>query len=68
MRPYDEVFAEFQDVKALQSSIKLLSWDQQLLMPQGGLSARTEHLLRLTKLEHQTLTSDKLSEKIEDAL
>lgn len=68
MRPYDEVSAEFQDVKALQSSIKLLSWDQQLLMPQGGLSARSEHLLRLTKLEHQTLTSDKLSEKIEDAL
>ena len=68
MRPFDEVCAVFRDVKALQASIRILGWDQQLLMPKGGINARSEHLLRLTKLEHRALTDSGLLEKIEDAL
>jgi carboxypeptidase Taq len=67
MRAYDEVFARYQDIRALNASISLLNWDQQILMPSGGLNARTEHLLRLTKLRHQQLTSDELSQKIDEA-
>ena len=68
MRPYEEVFALYQDIKAIQSSISLLNWDQQLLMPKGGLNARSEHLLRLTKLKHAKLTCDDFSRKIEEAM
>jgi carboxypeptidase Taq len=68
MRPYEDVFALFQDIRAIQSSISLLNWDQQVLMPSGGLEARTEHLLRLTKLKYRKLTSDELSDKIALAL
>ena len=67
MRPYDEVSALYQDIRALNSAIHLLAWDQQLLMPPGGSSARSTHLLRLTGIEHQKLTSDMLSRKVEDA-
>ncbi|MEI7984459.1 MAG: carboxypeptidase M32 [Armatimonadota bacterium] len=68
MRPYEEVFALYQDIKAIQASVSLLSWDQQLLMPKGGSTARSEHLLRLTKLKHAKLTGDDLSNKIEEAM
>jgi carboxypeptidase Taq len=67
MRAYEHVFAQYQDIRALQASISLLSWDQQLLMPSGGLSARTEHLLRLTKLKHLKLTDEVLSQNIQEA-
>lgn len=68
MRAYDEVSRHYHKIRALRSSISLLSWDQQVLMPPGGVRARSQHLLRLTKLEHQLLTSDELSEKIERAM
>lgn len=64
MRSYDEVSALYQNLRALRSSISLLSWDQQVLMPSGGVRARSQHLLRLTRLEHQLLTSDELSRKV----
>lgn len=64
MRPYDEVSALYQDIRALRSSISLLGWDLQLLMPPGGIEARSQHLLRLTRLEHQLLTSPDLWEKV----
>ena len=68
MRPYDEVFRLYQKTRALRSAISLLNWDQQILMPSGGLSARSQHLLRLTKLEHQILTSDELSTSLDKAM
>ena len=68
MRRYEEVASLYKEIRALRSSINLLNWDQQVLMPAGGVKARSEHLLRLTKLEHALLCSDDLSTKIEDAL
>lgn len=37
-------------------------------MPSGGATARSQHLLRLTKLEHSLITSDELSRAIELAM
>lgn len=68
MRAIEEVLVQYQDIRALQASISLLNWDQQLLMPVGGLEARSEHLLRLTKLKHLKLTSESFEEKINLAL
>lgn len=68
MRAYEDVFAQFQDIRAIQSSISLLNWDQQLLMPPGGLAARSEHLLRLTKIKHLKLTNDDLVAQIHVAM
>jgi carboxypeptidase Taq len=67
MRPFEEVLSLYRDIRAVRSSISLLNWDQQLLMPPGGLAARSEHLLRLTKLEYQMLTGDRLSRAINNA-
>ncbi len=68
MRSYERVSNLYQDIKSLRSAISLLSWDQQLLMPSGGAAARAEHLLRLTKLEHQLLTDGRLRDEIEKAM
>jgi carboxypeptidase Taq len=46
------------DVNALRSSVALLEWDQQTFMPHGGAEARAEHLGRLSKLAHETFTSE----------
>ena len=67
MRPYDEVTRLYQNIRAIRSSISLLGWDQQVLMPVGGIGARGTHLLRLAKLEHELLISDELSLQIEKA-
>ncbi|MEI8281547.1 MAG: carboxypeptidase M32 [Armatimonadota bacterium] len=67
MRSFDEVCSTYRELSSLRASINLLSWDQQVLMPSGGLYARSEHLLRLSKLHHQLLTGEKLSSLIEDA-
>ncbi|MBS1702001.1 MAG: carboxypeptidase M32 [Armatimonadetes bacterium] len=68
MRSYDEVASLYQDTRSIRAALSLLNWDQQVLMPTGGQRARGNHLLRLTKLEHQILTSDRLSELVEKAL
>ncbi|HLO97582.1 MAG TPA: hypothetical protein VK171_03210, partial [Fimbriimonas sp.] len=68
MRPIERVNLVFKELQALNASSQLLNWDQQVLMPSGGAVARAEHLGRLRKLEHQLLTSDKLSNAVTEAL
>ena len=46
------------DVNALRSAAAIMEWDQQTFMPHGGGEARAEHLGRLSKLAHETFTSD----------
>jgi carboxypeptidase Taq len=59
--------AKYRELDALNSAIGLMNWDQQLLMPAGGLSARSEHLLRLSRIRHTILTSDEFRTDLDDA-
>lgn len=68
MRPIDRVNETFRELQALSASIQLLNWDQQVLMPSGGSTARAEHIGRLRKFEHQKLTSDELAKDVQAAL
>lgn len=54
------------DVNALRSSIALLEWDQQTFMPKGGAEARAEHLGILSRMAHETLTSDETLRALEE--
>ena len=65
MRPFDRVSAKYKKIKALDSAIRLFNWDQQVLMPSGGIEARSQHLLLLSSMQHKMLTSDELSNDIE---
>ena len=67
MSAFERVMAKYREIDALNSAIGLMNWDQQLLMPAGGLSARSEHLLRLSRLRHAILTSDEFRTDLDDA-
>lgn len=55
------------DVNALTSAAALMEWDQQTFMPHGGAEARAEHLGRLSKLAHETFTSETTRRFAEEA-
>lgn len=53
------------DYTAIQAAKSLLGWDQQVLMPGGGASARSAHSTRLAALAHQILASDEMGAALE---
>ena len=67
MSAFERVMVKYRELDALNSAIGLMNWDQQLLMPAGGLSARSEHLLRLSRLRHAILTSDEFRTDLDEA-
>ena len=67
MSAFERVMAKYRELDALNSAIGLMNWDQQLLMPAGGLSARSEHLLRLSRLRHAIRTSDEFRTDLDEA-
>lgn len=44
-----------------------MTWDQQVLMPEGGTGARTAHLARLGRMGHEVLVSDETRRLLEEA-
>jgi len=57
----------YRDIDALDTAIGLLNWDRQVFMPSGGAPARTEQVLRLTRLRHELFSSDELVRALEEA-
>lgn len=53
------------DVNALNSAAAVLDWDQQCYMPPGGAEARAEHVSILSRLSHETFTSDETIQALE---
>lgn len=67
MNSYARVLSRYRDLKALKSAQSLMGWDQQVLMPNGGATARAEHLAILTRLHYDKLTCDELGVDLEKA-
>ncbi|RYG22511.1 carboxypeptidase M32 [bacterium] len=67
MSAYADLLERCREVAALRGAASLMSWDQQVLMPQGGASARAAHVGRLRRLAHERLTSDEMLLSIERA-
>ncbi len=67
MSAYAELLDLYQEVTALRAAGSLLSWDQQVLMPAGGASARAAHVGRLRRLTHEKLTGDAMLRAVEKA-
>lgn len=55
------------DVNALHAATAMMEWDQQVLMPRGGAEARSAHLGTLSRMAHETFTSDETKRALEDA-
>lgn len=67
MSAFEKLIDAYQEVAALRSASSLLGWDQQVLMPQGGASARAAHSGRLRRLTHEKLTGDAMLRLVEEA-
>lgn len=55
------------DVNALDAATAVMDWDQQTYMPQGGGSARGEHVSRLSRMRHELFTAEETRRLLESA-
>lgn len=62
-----ELLRLYADYAAINAAIQLLNWDQQVLMPPGGVEARSAHVESLTRISHRMLTADRMLRALETA-
>jgi carboxypeptidase Taq len=69
-RQPDETYEEFLDHVRKYSYVGdasgVLSWDQQVMMPEGGTPARSKQSSTLSTLQHELLTDDDLADWLEE--
>jgi carboxypeptidase Taq len=58
MSSLENLRARLADVNALHAAMAMMDWDQQTYMPKGGAEARAEHQGILSRMAHETFTSD----------
>jgi carboxypeptidase Taq len=59
---YRELLQKYKRVSNVRNAAGLLSWDQQVMMPEGGTPARSQQLSTLSSLSHELLTEDDIGE------
>ncbi len=57
---YDAFLDEVRRIANVEQAGQVLSWDQQVMMPEGGTPARSKQLSTLSTLSHDLLTSDEM--------
>ena len=62
---YEQLIESTRAVSLLRSTSALLHWDQQTMMPKGGLAYRSKQLTQIETLAHQKFTDPKIGEWIE---
>ena len=55
------------EARLLASTMAILGWDQETMMPAGGLEHRARQLAQLARLEHGMSTSPRLGELLDRA-
>ncbi|UWG46911.1 Zn-dependent carboxypeptidase, M32 family [Halanaeroarchaeum sp. HSR-CO] len=63
---YDELLDRYERIVNVGNARGLLSWDQQVMMPEGGTPARSKQLSTLSSLSHDLLTDDRVGELLDD--
>ena len=61
---YRTLLEEYRRVANLRAASGVLSWDQQVMMPEGGTPARSQQLSTLSGLSHELLTDDGVGEAL----
>ena len=64
---YEQLLAKYGRISNIGSARGLLSWDQQVMMPEGGTPARSQQLSALSAVSHELLVEDETGELL-DAL
>jgi carboxypeptidase Taq len=63
---YDRLLEQYKRVSNVNSAAGLLSWDQQVMMPEGGTPARSQQLSTLSSLSHELLTDDEVGDLLDE--
>ncbi|MFB6123600.1 MAG: carboxypeptidase M32 [Haloferacaceae archaeon] len=63
---YADLLDRVERIANVGNAAGLLSWDQQVMMPEGGTPARSRQLSALSAVEHDLLTDDALGELLAD--
>ncbi|MFB6070981.1 MAG: carboxypeptidase M32 [Halanaeroarchaeum sp.] len=63
---YEDLLDRYRRIANLEKTQGLLSWDQQVMMPEGGTPARSKQLSTLSTLAHDLLTDDAIGDLLED--
>ena len=63
---YEEFQEKVSNILYISDANSVLGWDQQTMMPEKGITARTKQKSALTKVIHQKITSDRLGELIQE--
>ncbi|WP_410765742.1 carboxypeptidase M32 [Haloferax sp. DFSO60] len=63
---YDRLLAKYKRVANIQNAAGLLSWDQQVVMPDEGTPARSQQMSTLSALSHELLTDDEFGDLLDE--
>src|ERR1039458_5923011 len=62
---YEKYVSLMRKIMDVNSSIAVLSWDQEVYMPEKGASARAQQVSTLSGISHELFTSDELGNVLE---
>ena len=55
---YDRLLTKYKRIANVKNAGGILSWDQQVMMPDEGTPARSQQMSALSALSHELLTDD----------
>ena len=64
---YAELMDRYGRIASIQDAGGVLSWDQQVIMPQGGTPARSKQLSALSATGHELLTAEEFGDALDSA-
>lgn len=62
----DQLKTRFRKISGLDHAMTFLSWDQMVMMPDGGMKQRSESMAELAELRHEFLTDEKIGGLLEE--
>lgn len=62
MKGYQEIIDRYRRIAGINDALELLNWDQQVMMPEEGIRARSKQVSALSRISHEKLASDELDE------
>ncbi|MEZ3116245.1 carboxypeptidase M32 [Halobaculum sp. MBLA0147] len=62
---YEQLLDRVERISAVQSAGGVLSWDQQVTMPEGGTPVRSKQLSALSSVGHDMITADETAELLD---
>ncbi len=64
--PYQQLIRLVREASLLGSTGSILSWDQETMMPTGGVELRSEQMAQIARMSHEMGTSSRIGELLRD--